>query len=283
MIPKRILAVHDISGIGKCSLTAALPILSAFGHEVAALPTAVLSTHTGDIDGVVYHDLTRELPRIIRHWSDLELRFDAIYTGFMSSSEQIDTLIESLPLVCGADTLLFVDPVIGDNGAIYKTYTAEMVRSMRRLVERADIITPNRTEAAILTGGEYRRGVLSESEVCDTCRALSRLGPSTVVISDVETTPGKTGAAAYSADTGAFSVRERERVPGIWYGTGDIFASVILGALAHGADIADALRLAVDFVYMAIEDTHRNGTDPRFGVAFEQNLRMLTEFNNGIQ
>ena len=279
MIPKRILAVHDISGIGKCSLTAALPILSALGHETAALPTAVLSTHTGDIEGVIYHDLTSEFPKIIRHWSELGLRFDAIYTGFMSSSEQICALIDNLHLLRGTGTLVFVDPVIGDHGVMYKTYTGEMVSAMKRLVEHAGIITPNRTEAAILTGEEYKRGIRPISEIRDTCRKLSQLGPKQVIISDIELDGGKIGAAAYDSETGAFDIRAREKIPGVWYGTGDIFASVLLGALLQGSGISDALRLAMDFVYQAIEETHINGTDPRFGVAFERNLGMLTEFN----
>ncbi|MDR2505356.1 MAG: pyridoxamine kinase [Oscillospiraceae bacterium] len=279
MIPRRVLAIHDLSGVGKCSLTTALPILSCMGHEVAALPTAVLSTHTGGIDGYTYRDLTCDMRRIIEHWLALGLSFDAIYSGFMSSAEQMEILTDSIPKLKGEHTLILVDPVMGDGGAIYKTYTPAMVSAMKKLVTLADIITPNRTEAAILTGAKYDTDFSSAEDILAVCRALSDMGPRYVIISDVNARENQIGAAVYSRETHMFDITAREYIEGTWHGTGDIFASVLLGGMLNGRNVYDACRAACDFTHAAILQTKLNGTDTRFGIAFEPLLKNLTVHN----
>ena len=275
-IQKRVAAIHDLSGLGKCSLTVALPVLSAMGTEVCALPTAVLSTHTGNIAGFTYRDLTEDLPYIAAHWASLGVRFDAIYTGFASSAEQLGAIRDAIPTLSSPGTLVLVDPVMGDGGELYKTYTPAMVEATRALCRSADIITPNRTEAALLTETQWQPGPLTAQDARDLCLRLSALGPRRVALTGVESNEGCVGAAAWDAEVGEFVIHTAPIVPGIWHGTGDLFASVTLGAMLRGDSLPDAVRLAVKFTHDCIARTRRNGTDPRFGVAFECALGELT-------
>jgi len=171
---------------------------------------------------------------------------------------------------------MFVDPVMGDAGKLYKTYSEAMVVEMRELCRVADIISPNRTEAALLTRSEWKPGVLTEREIRSMCRELSALGPQRVLLTGVEPEKGRVGAAAWDAERGEFAVYSREYVPGTWYGTGDLFASVALGALLLGIGLPEAARIAVRFTHVCIERTRRAAADPRFGVAFEPELGRLT-------
>jgi pyridoxine kinase len=273
---KRVAAIHDLSGVGKCSLTVALPVLCAMGAEVCALPTAVLSTHTGGISGFTYRDLTDDLPRVVRHWASLGLKFDAVYTGFASSAEQLKAMRDALPSLRSTDTLMFIDPVMGDAGKLYKTYTPEMADATRELCAVADVITPNRTEAALLTRTDLTTGVRPEAEIRALCRKLSDLGQRRVALTGVETSGGRVGAAAWDAGTEEFVIHSAPIVEGAWHGTGDLFASVTLGALMLGRALPEAVGIATAFTHGCIARTKLNGTDPRFGVAFECALGELT-------
>lgn len=276
--PRRVAAIHDLSGAGKCSLTIALPVLSAMGAELCALPTAILSTHTGNIPGFTYRDLTDDLPKIAAHWASLGLKFDAVYTGFAASAEQLRAISEAVDMLRNPQTLVLVDPVMGDHGALYKTYTPDMVDEMRRLCAKADIITPNLTEAAML----LRRAYDPSPQTTETLNALLddliTLGAPRVVVTGITFNDGQLGAAAYDSTTGSRASVKRSAIPGVWYGTGDLFASVLLGALLLGAPLDQSLTLAVDTTHSSIERTLRNGTDPRFGVHFEAELGGLVEF-----
>ncbi len=271
--PPRVLAVHDLSGVGKCSLTVALPILSAMGATVAALPTAVLSTHTGGISGYTYRDMTDDMLPMAKHWRQLGLTFDALYSGWLGSARQNALVMEIFEMFGQKDPLRLVDPVMGDHGRLYSTYTKDRVQGMADLCRHADIITPNLTEARFLLGEPYRADAMSGAEARALCRRLAtRLGPRRVVVTGIAMGEGALGAAAWDADADAFSVHEMPFVPGVWHGTGDVFACVLLGSLLRGETLAGASAMAVDFTHACIERTHAQGTDPRFGVDFENGL-----------
>ena len=200
---KRVLAVHDISCFGKCSLTAALPIISAAGIETTVLPTAVLSTHTGGFTGFTYRDLADDLMPIARHWQTLDLRFDAIYTGFLGSIGQIDLVIELIALLKGEGTRVIVDPVMADHGELYGLFSADFPRGMARLCAVADVIIPNTTEAALLLGRDWTAPPYTEEQVRELCSALTdELGAAAVVLTGVAFDKARLGAASYEADSG---------------------------------------------------------------------------------
>ncbi|MDR0396815.1 MAG: pyridoxamine kinase [Oscillospiraceae bacterium] len=272
-IPPRVAAIHDLSGAGKCSLTVALPVLSAMGCEVCAMPTALLSTHTGGIPGFTYRDLTDDLPRFAEHWAALGLTFDAIYTGFAASSEQLTAIGGALETLRGSKTLVLVDPVMGDQGALYKTYTPAMVGATRTLCAQADIITPNLTEAALLLGIPYGAIPREREPLRGILDALLKLGPTYAIITGITFSDGSIGALGSDGTWIAHPA-----VPGVWHGTGDLFASILLGAIMSGAPFSEAAALADDATRSAIQRTYRNGTDPRFGVHFEAELGRLCQF-----
>jgi len=266
----RVMAIHDLSGVGKCSLTVILPILSAMGVEVAAMPTAVLSTHTGEIEGYTYRDLTEDMLPIAGHWQSLGLHFDAVYSGWLGSARQHEIVLDVFQRFKGRDTLRLVDPVMGDNGRLYNTYTPDRVQGMERLCSQADVITPNLTEARFLLGEPYRMEVMSEGEAKTLCQRLTALGPKRVVVTGISTGEDTVGAAAWEGNQ--FSLHEMPRVPGVWHGTGDVFGSALLGMLLSGWTLAEATALAVDFTAGCIARTYANETDPRLGVDFEHGL-----------
>ncbi|MDR2657847.1 MAG: pyridoxamine kinase [Oscillospiraceae bacterium] len=279
-IPPRIAAIHDLSGAGKCSLTVALPVLSAMGCEVCALPTAILSTHTGNIPGFTYRDLTDDLPRAAAHWAMLGLRFDAIYTGFAASARQLSAISDAVDILRSPGALVLVDPVMGDHGVLYKTYTADMVSAMRRLCTKADIITPNLTEAAMLLDQPYSAKARTERTLSETLKSLLSLGPKCALITGIEFDDGQLGVAVSDRSVSGDIFVKRPAIPGVWYGTGDLFASVFLGATLAGAPVGDSAALAADTTCSAIERTRRNETDPRFGVHFEAELGNLYQFTS---
>ncbi len=271
--PPRVLAVHDLSGVGKCSLTVVLPILSAMGFEVAAMPTAILSAHTA-LPGFTYRDMTDDLPAFAAHWRALGLTFDALYSGWLASDRQAG-IVSGLFDTFGRGALRVVDPVMGDEGRLYSTLTPARVEGMRALCRKADVITPNMTEAAFLLGDPYREGAMPAEAVKSLCGRLSALGAGRVVLTGVSTAEGTIGAAAYDVADGMFAILEKPRVPGVWCGTGDVFGAALLGALLQGHGLRDAAARAVGFTHRCIARTRAAGTDPRLGVAFEPELSSL--------
>lgn len=269
---KRVAAIHDLSGFGKCSLTVALPILSAAGIETCAVPTAVLSSHTGGLPGYTYRDLTEELPGFQRQWQQLGLRFDALYSGFLGSYEQIAVVSELMDAFRGDDTLVLVDPVIADNGKLYPTITPAMASDMKNLCAKADIIVPNLTEASFLLGEEFYDGPYDRAYIEGILRRLSKLGPGRVILTGVWFRCELLGTAGYDRDTDSVSYAFSPRVNGVYYGTGDIFASALLAGLLNGMNLANAMQLAVDFTAGSIRRTREAGTDPRYGVNFEAGI-----------
>lgn len=275
--PKRVAAIHDLSGFGKCSLTEILPILAASGIECSALPTAVLSTHTGGFSGFTYRDLTQDMPAMARHWKNIGVRFDAIYTGFLGSEDQIQIVSDIIDLLGDEDGLVLIDPVMGDEGNLYQTYTPAMARGVARLCGKADVIVPNLTEAAFLLDEPYREGPYDHAYIQGVTRRLCALGPKKVVLTGVYYREDELGAATLDSQTDEFSFYSQKAVPGFYHGTGDIFSSVLLCGLLNGLSLPAAAALAVDFTHNCIQRTYEAGIDQRFGVLFEQAIPRLIQ------
>lgn len=267
---RRVAAIHDISGFGKCSLTVALPILSAAGIESSAMPTAVLSTHTGGISGFTYRDLTTDMRPFMQHWKSLDIKFDAIYSGFLGSFEQIDIVKEFFDIFKRKNNLILVDPVMADNGELYQIFKPEFAKGMQALCRKADIIVPNLTEAALLLEEPYRPGPYTRAYIEGILRRLSMLGPEKVVLTGVYFKEDELGAATYDRKTGDIEFIFTKKIPGYYHGTGDIFASALLSALLNDFNLDDAAQIAVNFTADSIRRTFKAKTDYRFGVNFEQ-------------
>lgn len=272
----RVAAIHDMSGFGRCSLTVAIPILSAMGVQCCPLPTAFLSTHTGGFEGFTFLDMTDEMPKIAAHWKSLDLGFQAIYSGFLGSERQIGLVADFIRNFRGTDTIVVVDPVMGDHGQVYQTYTPAMCAGTARLAKRADVITPNLTEAALLLGVPYE-SLPSGGDGCrEIVEKLSLDGRRSVVLTGASVTPEQTGAMCYDAQTGRTEAVQTRRVPQEFHGTGDVFASVLTGALVKGRSLTEAAREAVEFVRACAERTARERLPMREGVDFEPLLGLLT-------
>ncbi len=272
---KRIAAINDLSGFGKCSLTIALPILSSAGLEVCPVPTAVLSSHTGGLPGFTYRDLTADIPAFIKQWKQLGLKFDAIYSGFLGSVDQIQMVSDFIDTFREEGSLVMVDPVMADNGKLYSTITPEMAAEMTKLCGKANLIVPNLTEAALLLGEEFHEGPYTRIEIENLLRRLSALGPDRVVLTGVWFNPDLLGAAGYSRDEDSVSYAFSQSVKGYYQGTGDIFASVLLSGLMNDMNLGQSMQLAVDFTVRCIRRTKEAGTDVRFGVNFEAGIPQL--------
>ena len=273
---KRVLAIHDISCVGKCSLTVALPIISATGLEVPCLPTAVLSTHTGGFTGFTYRDLTEDMLPILEHWKSLGLQFDAIYTGFLGSFEQIDIVCKIIDEV-GKNAKVFVDPVMGDAGKLYSVFPDNFPEGMKRLSSKADVLLPNMSEAALMLGEEFNPGPYTEEYIEGLLKRLSEMGPRRVVLTGVYFDSEKLGAACYDADTGKVSYTLADKIPGYYHGTGDVFSSAVVSAVMNGFSLDRAIEIAVDFTQKSIVRTYKARTDLRYGVDFEEGIPLLLE------
>ena len=276
MSTPRVAAIHDMSGFGRCSLTVALPILSAMGIQCCPLPTAFLSTHTGGFQNFTFLDMTDELPKVSAHWKSLGLDFQAVYSGFLGSERQISVVADFLQAFRKPDTIAVVDPVMGDHGAVYQTYTPAMCDGMARLSELADVITPNLTEAALLLGIPYQSLPTGEDGCREIVERLSLNGRRSVVLTGASAGPALTGAMCFDARTGRCEAVQTRRVPQEFHGTGDVFASVLTGALVQGAPLPEAVGQAVDFVRACAERTAKAGIPMREGVEFEPLLGLLT-------
>ena len=270
--PPRVATVHDLSCYGRCALTAVLPTLSACGCQAIPLPTALLSTQTGEFDGFSFLDLTAEMRDILSHWQVLSLPFSAVYSGFLGSADQADIVL-SMPELLSGKPLLFVDPVLGENGTLYPTVTTEQVDAMRRLAARADVLTPNLTEAAFLLSD---MSVLHPTEQ-DLPRILHALAPSgnkRVVLTGIPLPQDQLGSASLDLD-GTYELYVQPRIPAHYPGTGDLFSSVLLGKLLHGVSLADSVAIATAFVGNAIARSHAAGVPAPQGVWMEPLLWKL--------
>ncbi|MGN1403324.1 MAG: pyridoxamine kinase [Ruminococcus sp.] len=284
---KRVVTIQDISCFGKCSSTVALPLISAMGVETAIIPTAVLSTHTGGFTGYTFRDLTADIPKIAAHWNSLQLHFDGIYTGYLGSREQVQIMADFFDTFRSDSTTIVVDPVMGDAGKLYAGFTPDFVLEMRKLCGKADVITPNLTEVSLLLDIPYPE-VYTEADIRGYLRRLTELGCRTAVITGVRHNDNQQGAAAYDSKTKQFYTAFREHIPEAMHGTGDIFASVLTGALVRGASVQQALSIAirftVDCIQATVDDLHTLPHDqaPWYGVEFEACIGNLVQYAQQI-
>lgn len=268
---KRIASIQDFSCIGSCSQTIALPVLSAMGVECAALPTALLSAHTA-FDGFVSLDLTPQLPAIMAHWRAMHLRFDAVYTGYLASAEQVGLVGALLDGMDERPALTLIDPVMGDNGALYAGFSNSFPQAMRALCGRADVLTPNVTEACLLTGTTYS----PVQDAAQTRRLLERLlelGCRAAVLTGLRV-DGDMAVAALQRD-GTGTLVRTSYIPEVFHGTGDLFASTCVGALVQGAPLERAVRLAADYVALTLRRTVQAPDRRWYGVNFQETLPEL--------
>ena len=271
---KRVVSIQDISCLGKCSLTVALPIISAMGVETCVVPTAVLSTHTGGFKDFTFHDLTQEITPIADHWQKEGIHFDAIYTGYLGTAEQVDQIKELFRNFRGEDTVIIVDPVMADNGKLYPAFDMDYVKKNAELCAEADIIVPNITEASLMTGMEYREEY-DESYVKELLARLNELGAGISVLTGVSLEKGKTGVMGYERETGEYYIYQNRRIDAAYHGTGDLFSSTCVGQILRGLNWRDAMRIAADYTAHTIEVTLQNPDKPWYGVDFEATIPEL--------
>lgn len=273
MTYKRILTIQDISCFGQCSLTVALPIISACGIETCILPSAVLSTHTGGFTGFTFRDLTDDIPAIRKHWIDENITFDGVYTGYLGSIKQIGYVKDIADDVSRSGGAVIVDPAMGDYGKLYPGFDDDYAKEMATLCSKADIILPNITESCFMTDYEYRENY-DEAYVDGLLKALTDIGAKTVVLTGVSYTPEQTGVMVY--ENGIKKYYAHKKLPKSSHGTGDVYASAFTGALMSGRNVYDAACIAADYTLSCIENTI--GDDNHwYGVKFEPVLPELID------
>lgn len=277
MRQSRVVTIQDISCFGKCSLTVALPIISAMGVETAIIPTAVLSTHTGGFENFTFHDLTVDIPKIAEHWRLLDLNFDVIYTGYLGSFEQLEYISDFIDSFKTKNNIVMIDPVMGDNGTLYTGFTKKFALSMAQLCKKADVIVPNLTEAAYMLDEPYAPDGYDEEYIRGLLKRLCKTGAKSVILTGVSYSHDKIGAVAYSAQSGEYCEYFTERIGEIFHGTGDIFASVCAGALARGVSMKESIKLAADYVLACIRATAGHEKEHWYGVRFEDCIPQLTK------
>ena len=269
---QRILVVQDISCVGQCSLTVALPILSACGLETCILPSAVLSTHTGgDFKGYTFRDLSDDIPDICRHWEVQGIQFDAIYTGYLGSARQVEMVEHIMKTLLKPGGLKIVDPAMADNGRLYAGLDNDLVDAMRHLCRLADVILPNVTEACLLTGQDYREAH-DENDIAVLLGGLDALGVGRTVLTGVSYDVDTLGVLTHG--DGHDQYHRHHRVPRMFHGTGDVYASAFTGAYVQGKSLFDAAKIAVDFTLACIDNT---APEHWYGVRFEPMLPKLIE------
>lgn len=271
MAYKKILTVQDISCVGQCSLTVALPIISACGVETAVLPSAVLSTHTAGFKGYTFRDLSDDMPNICAHWEKEGISFDAIYTGYLGSEEQIAYVKNIFSKVLAKGGVKVVDPAMADNGKLYPGFDMSFAKAMASLCAEADYVIPNITEAALVTDCEYKEAY--DREYIDTLlKRLCDIGCKNIILTGISYREGYTGVVCYI--DGEYSYYEHKKLSTGSHGTGDVYASAFVGALMNGKDARESARIAADFTVECIEETHRH-ENHWYGAAFEPVLGKL--------
>ena len=269
----KVLTIQDISCRGQCSLTVALPIISACGVETCVLPSAVLSTHTAGFSGYTFRDLTEDMPAIRQHWVKEGIKFDAIYTGYLGSTKQIDYVADIFADTAAENCVKIVDPAMADNGNLYPGFDMAFVEAMKGLCAKADYVLPNLTEACFLTGVEYKK-TYDRAYIDLILEKLTALGCKNVIFTGVSYAPGKTGIVVL--ENGVYSYYEHDFLPNSCHGTGDIYASAFVGALVRGKSAYDAAKIAADYTVACIEATAQE-ENHWYGAKFEPVLIKLIQ------
>ncbi len=270
---KKILTVQDISCVGQCSLTVALPIISACGVEACVLPSAVLSTHTAGFKGYTFRDLTEDMPAINDHWVKEGISFDAIYTGYLGSTKQIEYVARLFDTVAKEGCVKIVDPAMADNGKLYVGFDMEFVEAMKGLCAKADYVVPNITEACFLTGIEYKTEY-DRAYIDSLLDGLSKIGCKNVIFTGISYAEGRTGVVVF--ENGEYSYYEHEKLANSCHGTGDSYASAFVGALMRGKSAYEAARIAADFTLECIRETAKLDNH-WYGAAFELAIPKLIQ------
>ena len=271
---KKIVSIQDISALGKCSLTVALPIVSAMGIECAVVPTAVLSTHT-QFQGWTFHDLTDEMEPIADHWKSQGFAFDAIYTGYLGSARQVD-IVKRYFRDFGAGAKIIVDPAMADNGKLYAGFAPDFPQKMAELLDGADLVLPNLTDACFLLDKPYREEY-DRAYIMELLTGLLNRGAKVAALTGVSFEEGKLGVVSLDGETGVFSEYYTDRLPASFHGTGDIYSSAAVGALMNGMSVPEALALAADYTAECIRLTLKEPDHSWYGVNFEQAVPYLLE------
>ena len=275
---KRIVTIQDISCVGKCSLTVALPIISAAGVEAGVIPTAVLSTHTA-FPKFTFHDLTDEIEKISDTFLELGIDFDAIYTGYLGSFEQL-ALVSDFIDRFGSSAKVVIDPVMADNGVLYKGFTTEFASAMAKLCAKADLIIPNLTEASFMLGIPYNPNY-DEDYIKDVLKRLTDLGAKCAALTGIGFKDDEIGVYMYDSENGEYYYYCNERLPVAFHGTGDVYASAALGAMMRGFSIPEALTIAVDYTLVTMKKTMADENHRFYGVNFEEALPYYIDRLNG--
>lgn len=273
MAYKKVLTIQDISCVGQCSLTVALPIISACGIETCVLPSAVLSTHTAGFSGYTFRDLTDDMPSIKEHWLKEKIAFDAIYTGYLGSTKQIDYVADIFASTIKENGLKIVDPAMADNGNLYPGFDSEFVEAMKGLCAKADYVVPNITEAAFLTGMEYKTEY-DRAYIDEMIEKLIALGAKNVILTGISYEAGKTGVVVF--ENGEYKYYEHEFLSNSCHGTGDIYASAFVGALVRGKSAYEAAKIAADYTVECIKATAEEDNH-WYGAKFEPVLGKLID------
>lgn len=271
----KVAAIHDLSCFGRCSLTVIIPILSAMGVQVCPLPTAVFSTHLGGFKDIAFCDFTQHIPAFSEHWQKEGLEFDCIYSGFLASEQQIEIVSQFIDSFSHNRPLVLIDPVMGDEGRLYSIYSANMQERMRSLIGKADIITPNYTEACFLLEEPYQEGGVEKETLKNWLVRLADFGPSMVVMTGIPSAKEQIVNMAYDRKEEVFWEAANPRIPARYPGTGDAFASVLAGALLEGKSLPTAMKLAAEFVAFSIRSTYAAAAPTREGVLLEGALAWL--------
>lgn len=273
---KKILTIQDISCVGQCSLTVALPIISACGIETCVLPSAVLSTHTAGFSGYTFRDLTEDMPAINEHWKKEGIKFSAIYTGYLGSTKQIEYVETIFNDAASEDCVKVVDPAMADNGNLYPGFDKAFVEAMKGLCGKADYIVPNITEACFLTDMEYKTEY-DRAYIDELLEKLAALGCKNIIFTGISYAPGKTGVVVY--EDGKYSYYEHEKLSNSCHGTGDIYASAFVGAFVRGKSAYDAATIAADYTVECIKATAEEDNH-WYGAKFEPVLmKLITAVN----
>ena len=269
---KRLAAINDLSGVGKCSLTVMLPVVSATGVECSCLPTTVLSTHTCVFQGYTVRDLSQDIVPMAEHWAREGVPFDGIVTGYMANAGQAEQIARAMELLRGEGTLVVVDPAMADNGAYYSMLGDPIRDAFRDLIRRADVITPNVTEAALLAGMEYMAPPQSEEYLRRLLAALAALGPRVVAVTSVYDQAGQVGCLALDTGSGKTRRYMHPAYKGSFHGSGDVFTAALSALLVRGAPLEAALETAGELVCDSIRRTVDRGSPRHYGVDFESAL-----------
>ncbi len=270
---KRVAAIHDISCFGKCSITVALPLISAAGIETAVIPTAILSTHTAGFKDYTFRDLTEDIIPIAKHWKSEGITVDAVYSGYLGSKEQVELVKNSIPYMSNESTIFVADPVMADHGALYGGFAPDFPMEMKKLCAVADIITPNITEACLMTGTEYKAPPYTKEYIENLVAELAKITKGKIVLTGVAFDEDEMGAACY--EEGKISYVFSKKVDAMYHGTGDIFTSALTSAILNGKSLADSAKLASDFTADCIKFTKENYPEMTYGVNFEAKIPSL--------